>query len=201
MSDLTPGMELRGTVLNVVDFGAFVDVGLKESGLVHVSEMSAQFVRSPHDVVSVGDVVTVWVLSVDVERKRVSLGMIKPGTPIVARSRRPEQKPAVASPARSDAAGKVESSVAAPAPPSSPQSTTQAQEANGQPLAPAAAVKPPAQGRPLSKPPYAKPPVPKRPAPAKPERKSPPLSTGALTGEEPLRTFGQLKQFWNKKDT
>src|SRR5207302_10490942 len=91
MADLTPGMELRGTVLNVVDFGAFVDVGLKESGLVHVSEMSAQFVRSPHDVVSVGDVVTVWVLSVDVERKRVSLGMIKPGTPLVARSRRTDQ--------------------------------------------------------------------------------------------------------------
>lgn len=80
MTDLTPGMELRGTVLNVVDFGAFVDVGLKESGLVHVSQMATEFIRSPHDRVSVGDVVTVWVQSVDLERKRVALSMISPGS-------------------------------------------------------------------------------------------------------------------------
>src|SRR5438046_10535415 len=68
LEDLQPGMELKGTVLNVVDFGAFVDVGLKDSGLVHVSQMSAQFVRSPQDVVSVGGVVTVRVLAVDADR-------------------------------------------------------------------------------------------------------------------------------------
>jgi uncharacterized protein len=79
LDDLTEGMELTGTVLNVVDFGAFVDVGLKDSGLVHISQMSTGYVRSPHDVVSLGDVVTVWVRGVDRERHRVSLTMVRPG--------------------------------------------------------------------------------------------------------------------------
>ncbi len=78
--DLTPNMELLGTVLNVVDFGAFVDIGLKDSGLVHISQLANRYVKSPHDIVCVGDVVTVWVLAVDQERKRVSLTMVKPGT-------------------------------------------------------------------------------------------------------------------------
>ncbi len=80
LEDLTPGMELKGTVLNVVDFGAFVDIGLKDSGLVHISQLANRYVKSPHDVVSVSDVVTVWVMLVDQERKRVSLTMVKPGT-------------------------------------------------------------------------------------------------------------------------
>ena len=80
LEDLTNGMELKGTVLNVVDFGAFVDIGLKDSGLVHISQLANRYVKSPHDVVSVGDVVTVWVMGVDQERKRVSLTMVKPGT-------------------------------------------------------------------------------------------------------------------------
>lgn len=78
LDDIEPGMELRGTVLNVVDFGAFVDVGLKDSGLVHISRMSAGFVRSPHDMVALGDVITVWVEGVDRERRRVSLTMVPP---------------------------------------------------------------------------------------------------------------------------
>ena len=80
IEDLSAGMELKGTVLNVVDFGAFVDIGLKDSGLVHISQLANRYVKSPHDVVSVGDVVTVWVMGVDQERKRVSLTMVKPGT-------------------------------------------------------------------------------------------------------------------------
>jgi uncharacterized protein len=80
LEDLQPGMELKGTVLNVVDFGAFIDVGLKDSGLVHISQMANRYVKSPYDVTAVGDVVTVWVLSVDKERRRVSLTMIPPGT-------------------------------------------------------------------------------------------------------------------------
>ena len=80
IEDLAAGMELKGTVLNVVDFGAFVDIGLKDSGLVHISQLANRYVKSPHDVVSVGDVVTVWVMGVDHERKRVSLTMVKPGT-------------------------------------------------------------------------------------------------------------------------
>ncbi|MCX7701957.1 MAG: helix-hairpin-helix domain-containing protein, partial [Gemmataceae bacterium] len=80
LEDLQPGMELRGTVLNVVDFGVFVDVGLKDSGLVHISQMANRFIKNPYEVVSVNDVVTVWVRSVDLENKRVSLTMIPPGT-------------------------------------------------------------------------------------------------------------------------
>ena len=80
IEDLSAGMELKGTVLNVVDFGAFVDIGLKDSGLVHISQLANRYVKSPHDVVSVGDVVDVWVMGVDHERKRVSLTMVKPGT-------------------------------------------------------------------------------------------------------------------------
>ena len=62
LEDLTPGTELRGKVLNVVDFGVFLDIGLKESGLVHISQLSPKFIRSPHDVVTVGQIVTAWVL-------------------------------------------------------------------------------------------------------------------------------------------
>ncbi len=78
LEDLTPGMELTGTVLNVVDFGAFVDIGMHDSGLVHVSQLADKFVRDPHDVVAVGDIVKVWVLEVDKERRRVSLTMFDP---------------------------------------------------------------------------------------------------------------------------
>ncbi len=81
LDDLQPGMELFGSVLNVVDFGAFVDIGLHDSGLVHVSQLANRFVRDPHDVVSVGDIVKVWVVEIDKTRRRVSLTMIAPGTP------------------------------------------------------------------------------------------------------------------------
>lgn len=81
LSDIEVGMELQGTVLNVVDFGAFIDVGLKDSALVHISQLATHFVRSPHDLVSIGDVIKVWVLSVDRDRKRVGLTMIPPGMP------------------------------------------------------------------------------------------------------------------------
>nr|WP_138755354.1 Tex family protein [Paenibacillus sinopodophylli] len=78
IEDLTPGMELHGTVRNVIDFGAFVDIGIKNDGLVHISQLSDKFVRRPMDVVSVGDTVTVWVLSVDLKKGRVSLTMRRP---------------------------------------------------------------------------------------------------------------------------
>nr|WP_087992952.1 Tex family protein [Bacillus subtilis] len=77
LEDLKEGMELQGTVRNVVDFGAFVDIGVKQDGLVHISKLSNQFVKHPLDVVSVGDIVTVWVDGVDVQKGRVSLSMIK----------------------------------------------------------------------------------------------------------------------------
>ncbi len=80
MKDLKPGMELKGTVRNVIDFGAFVDIGVHQDGLVHISQMSERRVRHPLDVVHVGDVITVWVLSVDLEKKRIALTM-KPQKP------------------------------------------------------------------------------------------------------------------------
>src|SRR5699024_6811017 len=68
MEDLKPGMEMQGTVRNVVDFGVFVDIGVKQDGLVHISKMANKFVKHPMDITSVGDVVTVWVENVDVEK-------------------------------------------------------------------------------------------------------------------------------------
>ncbi|KPL58306.1 hypothetical protein AM506_17760 [Rossellomorea vietnamensis] len=76
LEDLSEGMELQGTVRNVVDFGAFIDIGVKQDGLVHISKLKNGFVKHPLDVVSVGDVVTVWVDSVDVQKGRVALTMI-----------------------------------------------------------------------------------------------------------------------------
>ena len=73
--DLKNGMILNGTVRNVIDFGAFVDIGVKYDGLVHISEMSNNFVRNPSDIVSVGDIVKVKVIDIDNERHKVSLSM------------------------------------------------------------------------------------------------------------------------------
>ncbi len=78
LSDLQKGMKLQGTVRNVVDFGAFVDIGVKNDGLVHISQLRKGYVKHPLDVVTVGDIVDVWVLDVDERRQRVSLTMIPP---------------------------------------------------------------------------------------------------------------------------
>ena len=75
MKDLKPGMELRGTVRNVIDFGAFVDIGVHQDGLVHISQITNRYIRHPSEVLSVGDVVTVWVKEVDEKKKRISLTM------------------------------------------------------------------------------------------------------------------------------
>src|SRR5207237_3056608 len=87
LEDLTPGMELKGTVVNVVPFGAFVDIGLKDTGLVHISRMANKFIKNPYEVVGVGDVVSVWVVEVDKDRKRASLTMVAPG-----QERKPEPR-------------------------------------------------------------------------------------------------------------
>lgn len=78
MKDLKPGMELTGTVRNVIDFGAFVDIGVHQDGLVHISQISNKYIKHPGEILSVGDVVTVWVLNVDEEKKRIGLTMKKP---------------------------------------------------------------------------------------------------------------------------
>lgn len=76
IEDLKEGMELQGTVRNVVDFGVFVDIGVGQDGLVHISKLAKRFVKHPMDVVAVGDVVTVWVEEVDLNRRRIALSMI-----------------------------------------------------------------------------------------------------------------------------
>ena len=78
MDDLAPGMELTGTVRNVIDFGAFVDIGVHQDGLVHISRMANKFIRHPSEVVKVGDVVKVWVVEVDKKKNRIALTMLKP---------------------------------------------------------------------------------------------------------------------------
>lgn len=80
LNDLKPGMEMKGTVRNVVDFGAFVDIGVHQDGLVHISQICSRFIRHPSEAVKVGDVVTCWVLEVDRAKKRISLTMKKPKT-------------------------------------------------------------------------------------------------------------------------
>lgn len=75
MKDLTPGMILKGTVRNVIDFGAFVDIGVHQDGLVHISQMSDRYIKHPLEVVSVGDIVEVKVMSVDLKKQRIQLTM------------------------------------------------------------------------------------------------------------------------------
>ncbi|WP_420835233.1 S1 RNA-binding domain-containing protein [Paucilactobacillus vaccinostercus] len=82
IEDLKTGMQLEGTVRNVVDFGAFVDIGVKHDGLVHVSKLSQKFVSDPSKVVAVGDIVEVWVESVDLDRQRIQLTMVAPKKPV-----------------------------------------------------------------------------------------------------------------------
>ena len=77
IKDLQPGMELTGTVRNVIDFGAFVDIGVHQDGLVHISRMADKFIRHPSEIVKVGDVVKVWVVDVDEKKKRIALTMVK----------------------------------------------------------------------------------------------------------------------------
>lgn len=191
LEDLQPGMELKGTVLNVVDFGAFVDIGLKDSGLVHISQMANRYVKNPYDVVTVGDVVTVWVLTVDKDRRRVSLTMIHPGT-----ERKPaEKKPPEARPPQRLAQAPQRKS----GPP--PRGTVRrGPPSRGQETRPG---KPPARGR--NEEPAAAVGVaetsatPGRPAlpPRKPRREppKPKLSKAALEGATPLRTFSELAAF------
>ncbi|WP_019318760.1 Tex family protein [Streptococcus mutans] len=76
LSDLKIGQQLEGTIRNVVDFGAFVDIGLHEDGLIHISQMSKNFVKHPSQIVAVGDVVTVWVSKIDIEREKVNLSLV-----------------------------------------------------------------------------------------------------------------------------
>ena len=95
LKDLTVGMELQGTVRNVTDFGAFVDCGLHDDGLVHVSKMSTKFIKHPLDAVHVGQIVKVWVLEVDLDKGRLQLTMIDPNAKVEKEERKPNNKPRI----------------------------------------------------------------------------------------------------------
>jgi len=96
MKDLKPGMQLQGTVRNVIDFGAFVDIGVHQDGLVHISQIIDRYIRHPSEVLRVGEIVDVWVIEVDVPKKRISLTMKSPGKPAknVSGDRRRDDRPA-----------------------------------------------------------------------------------------------------------
>jgi protein Tex len=199
IEDLQAGMELKGTVLNVVDFGAFVDIGLKDSGLVHISQMANRYIKSPYDVVAVSDVVTVWVLNVDQQRHRVSLTMIKPGT-----ERRPPEKKAPAARAQ-----QPQGTGERPPPPrggprpggTRPQEQRPAGRAGGPPPRRGGRPQGPPQGQPATTtadsaaPKEASPPPRPATVPPRKPRRDPPrpkLSQAALEGKAPLRTFAEL---------
>ncbi|GHT37229.1 hypothetical protein FACS189427_09920 [Planctomycetales bacterium] len=90
--NLKPGMELTGTVTGVVNFGAFVDVGLRESGLVHISRMSSNYLRDAHDLLSAGESVRVWVTDIDAEKKRFTLSMLQPGVERIGAEKKRESR-------------------------------------------------------------------------------------------------------------
>ena len=172
--DLEIGMELRGSVLNVVDFGAFVDIGLHDSGLVHVSQLSSGFIRDPYASVVVGQSVKVWVLELDKTRRRVALTMIKPGTKPVhgasrGRSQNPRKKFAANSTQKKSAEKKR-----------SPSGRGQRKSGSG----PRKGTKQDRGGRTYT---------------SRPDRKKAkkPLTDEMKTGQAPLRTFGDLKQFFD----
>jgi uncharacterized protein len=216
LEDLHQGMELKGTVLNVVDFGAFVDIGLKDSGLVHISQMANRYIKSPYDVVNVGEVVTVWVLNVDSERRRVSLTMIPPGTERKPPERRPQgarppqqgQPQGEGGPPRGD---RPPPRGDRPPPRGRRPMPAQGQGQGGGP--------PPRGPRPGGRGPGPRPapaggehggppagqggrPAPPPPPPRKPKRSPPPpkLTQEELQGKAPLHTFGELMAFFQAKD-
>ena len=185
LEDLEVGMELHGSVLNVVDFGAFVDIGLHDSGLVHISQLSSRYVRDPHDIVSVGQIVKVWVLELDKARRRVALTMISP-------AERERQQQAVARKRERPARGRAATQASGGDAPASAGTTPSGggPHAAGAPRPPRPPRRPsPARGRPARE---------QRPKSyvARAKKEVAPLSDAMKQGREPLRTFGDLKQFF-----
>ena len=200
LEDLQPGMELLGSVLNVVDFGAFVDIGLHDSGLVHISHLSNNYVRDPHDVVSVGQVVRVWVLEIDKGRRRVALTMIQPGTA------RQQERPPRREGGRSQAGGQGEGrpqNREQHRPEGRPPRPPRVAAAGGDGAASAAAAqrsdRPVGGGRRGRGRPQQREQGP-RVYVAKAEKVAKPLTKKMKEGKEPLRTFGDLKQFFTSRE-
>ncbi|PQO31698.1 Tex-like N-terminal domain-containing protein [Blastopirellula marina] len=163
LEDLEPGMEMVGTVLNVVDFGAFVDIGLHDSGMVHISRLADRYVGDPHEVVSVGDVIRVWVIEIDRERRRVSLTAIDPAKEVPKQEKPPRHSNR---PQRTDR----------------PQRPKQQQKSGHKPHGGHG------KGKQGGKPRHGE----KR---AKPKPMKP-ITEAMKEGKEPLRSFGDLQQFF-----
>ncbi|HIF32598.1 MAG TPA: S1 RNA-binding domain-containing protein, partial [Planctomycetaceae bacterium] len=175
LEDLESGMELDGTVLNVVDFGAFVDIGLSDSGLVHISRLANQYIKDPHDVVSVGDVLKVWVVDVDQKRRRVSLTAIQPGTERAPRPPRGKgRKPEASSHSTGGRANE----------------NRQDQKSTQQP----------SRGK-RQRFQKSKPPAPKHKSREfiQKKKKAPPITEEMAEGSEPMRSFSDLAQFFDGK--
>ena len=169
LEDLEVGMELQGSVLNVVDFGAFIDIGLHDSGMVHISQLSQRYVRDPHDIVCVGEVVKVWVLEIDKTRRRVALTMIKPGS----------------EPKRSEQVQRTPRGVE-----KAPESNTQEKKSQRH--------KRPRRKRGSRKQTQDRK---SRTYSATPKKTAAPITQEMREGKEPLRTFGDLKQFLDGRDS
>jgi uncharacterized protein len=179
LEDLEVGMELHGAVLNVVDFGAFVDIGMHDSGLVHISQLSPQYVRDPHDIVSVSEVVRVWVLELDKARRRVALTMLTPeertrqqelAEQRESRGRRPDRGDR---PQRGgDRPSRAPSSAAGDRPPAPRPPRRRGKQEDRKPQEPQTRV-------------YE----------ARAAKEAKPISKSMREGREPLRTFGDLAQF------
>ncbi|HUE73148.1 MAG TPA: Tex-like N-terminal domain-containing protein [Pirellulaceae bacterium] len=198
LEDLSPGMELQGTVLNVVDFGVFVDIGLSDSGLVHISRLADRFIKDPHEVVGVGDVLKVWVVDVDKGRRRVSLTAIAPGHERQQRPPREEQRPQ-----------RQQQRPQRPQQPRQQQRPPRPQPVGAGASAPPAGGRPPAPhtqhgggrrdqrrgggGRPQSYGPKVIERQPTKPKVVKP------ITKAMEEGKEAMRSFGQLMQLFEKK--
>jgi len=181
LEDLSEGMELSGTVLNVVDFGVFVDIGLHDSGLVHVSRLANHYVKDPNEVISIGDIVRVWVTGIDKSRRRVSLTMIPPGTQREGGRRVRGQRRDVPPPegvAAGDGANQGGGSSRA--------HQGRPRRGRGRRPEPAGAVATTSQ-------------VPPPRPPRKPPKPLVPITKKMLQGKEPMRTFGDLIQFMQQQ--
>lgn len=192
LEDLASGMELSGTVLNVVDFGAFVDIGLSDSALVHISRLADRFIRDPHEVVGVGDILTVWVVDVDKQRRRVSLTAIKPGSQRPQEQRRPKpakqegsRPPRAVASAATTGAGAVGTGAGNGG---SGGSGGGGRARGGQDRGPRRGGPPRRDG---GRPRVHQPPP--KPKPMKP------ITKKMIDGKEPMRTFSDLLQFYQHK--
>ncbi len=203
LEDLSPGMELMGTVLNVVDFGAFVDIGLPNSGLVHRSRMDRNFVADPHSVVAVGDVVRVWVVDVDRDRRRISLSLVPPEE---LAEKRASRERAAEKPQRQKAE-KARRAAATPSGDTEAQKREESAEGERERRArfrrreerPARAEESTVKsedGMPVLSRPVR---LPRRPEREQPKPPAEPLSEEVLTGKQPMRSFADLMQYFAAK--